>query len=128
MYTNIDTDTSIAAIQDFLHTNKNNPPTDFLTDIFLQIFELIMRNNIFSFDDTFWLQLSGTAMGTPVACNYTTVNPSHYENTEIIPSFKSSHLYYKCYIDDILGIWLPPPMNQIATWNRFSSKNRFMDV
>jgi hypothetical protein len=48
MYTNIDTDTGIAAIQNFLYTNKNNIPTDFPSDIFFQILELIMRNTIFS--------------------------------------------------------------------------------
>jgi hypothetical protein len=58
-------------------------------------------------------------MGTPVACNYTTVTYGHYENTEILNSFKSNLLYYRRYIDDMLGIWLPPPTNQIVTWNRF---------
>jgi hypothetical protein len=80
-----------------------------------------MRNNVFNFADTFWLQLSGTAMGTPVACNYATVTYGHYENTEILPSFKSNLLYYKRYIDDIFGICLPPPTNQITTWNRFKN-------
>ncbi len=108
MYSNIDTDTGIAAIQDFRHTNKNILPKDFPTNIFLQILELAIRNNIFSFADTYWLQLSRTAMGTPVACNYATVTYGYFKNTEILPSFHSNLLYYKRYIDDIFGIWLPP--------------------
>jgi hypothetical protein len=121
MYTNIDTDTGIATIKDFLYINKNNLPTDFLTKVFLQILEIVIRNNIFSFADTFWLQMSGMAMGTPVACNYATVTYGHYENMEILPNFKSNLLYYKRYIDDIFKIWLPPTTNQVTTWNRFKS-------
>jgi hypothetical protein len=59
-----------------------------------------MQNNIFSFADTYWLQLSGTAMGTPVACAYATVTFGHYKNTTILPEFAPQLLYYKLYIDD----------------------------
>jgi hypothetical protein len=44
----------------------------------------------------------------PVACNYATVTYGYFKNTEILPSFHSNLLYYKRYIDDIFGIWLPP--------------------
>ena len=39
--------------------------TDFLT-----VDNVIQANNIFKFDDTFWLQTQGTAMGTPAAPLY----------------------------------------------------------
>lgn len=67
MYTNIDTNTGTTAIQNFLtrKTYQSNIPMDILP----KILEIFMNNNIFNFSDTFWLQLSGTAMETPVACN-----------------------------------------------------------
>jgi hypothetical protein len=49
------------------------------------------------------------SMGTYVACNCATVTYGHYEKTEILPYFKSNLLYYKRYIDNIFGIWLPHP-------------------
>ncbi len=30
-------------------------------------------------------------------------------------------LYYKRYIDDIFGIWVPPNRNRLATWNAFKT-------
>jgi hypothetical protein len=72
------------------------------------------------FGDTFWLQTSGTAMGTPVACSYATISYGNHENTQILPNFKSNLFYYRRYIDDILGIWLPSNNNE-STWMNFKS-------
>jgi len=58
-------------------------------------------------------------MGMPVACAYATVTFGHYENTTILMEFAPQLLYYRCYIDDIIGIWLPPDHNQTSVWNRF---------
>jgi hypothetical protein len=53
-----------------------------------------MDNNIFSFSDSYWLQLSGTAMGTPVACTYAMMSFGQFENKEILPNFQNNLLYY----------------------------------
>jgi len=119
MYTNIDTETGVSAIRDFIATNLRYLPQDFPTELFLQILSIVMENNIFTFAGTYWLQLSGTAMGTPAACAYATVSYGHHENTKILPAFRSQLLYYKRYIDDIFGIWLPPLRDQAETWNSF---------
>jgi len=84
MYTNIDTPTGVNAVKSFIQTNRDKIPDNFPSNLFIQILDLVMRNNIFSFADTFWLQLAGTAMGTPVACAYATVTFEHYENTTIL--------------------------------------------
>jgi len=82
-----------------------------------------MRNNIFSFQDTYWLQTSGTAMGTPVACAYATITFGHYENSILLPNFKSNLLYYRRYIDDIFGIWIPTTSGSNAeTWESFKKQ------
>jgi len=47
-----------------------------------------MEDNLFSFTDTFWLQLTGTAMGTLVACTYAMISFGQYENKEILPEFQ----------------------------------------
>ena len=60
-------------------------------------------------------------MGTPAACSYATISYGHHENSIILPTYGSQLLYYKRYIDDIFGIWIPPERDPIGTWNRFKS-------
>ena len=38
-------------------------------NIIPKLLKLVMENWVFKFGETLWLQLIGTAMGTPVACN-----------------------------------------------------------
>jgi hypothetical protein len=85
MYTNINTDIGIQSIKDFLTDNAQKIPTDFPQELFLQVLECIMKHNIFSFADTYWLQLTGTAMGTPAACAYATITFGHFENSCLHP-------------------------------------------
>jgi len=61
-------------------------------------------------------------MGTPVACSYATISFGHHESMEILREFQPSLLYYKHYIDDILGIWILSKDNNTKTWDRFKSK------
>ncbi len=80
-----------------------------------------MNNNIFSFADTYWHQLSGTAMGTPTACAYATITYGHFKNSEILPRFNNNLLYYKRYIDDIFGIWIPSADKNPDSWPQFKA-------
>jgi hypothetical protein len=87
MYTNIEIDIGMSAVRSFLEYNKTRIPQDFPTEFFLKILHLVMQNNIFSFANTFWLQLTGTAMGTPAACAYAMLTFGHYENSLILQKY-----------------------------------------
>jgi hypothetical protein len=119
MYTNIDSNIGINSTKNFLYENINNIPTDFPINLFLETLTLVMENNIFSFSNTYWQQLTGTAMGTPVACSYATIAYGQHENTKILTTFKPFLLYYRRYIDDIFGIWLPPAACNTEAWEHF---------
>jgi hypothetical protein len=61
-------------------------------------------------------------MGTPVACTYAMLSFGHHENVEILPTFQPNLIYYRCYIDDILGIWVPPSNVDNDSFERFKAK------
>lgn len=117
MYTNIDIDTGLTSISELLQTNYTDTPTNFPAQLFLKILEIIMKNNIFQFGPTYWLQLNGgTAMETPTACAYATLTFRSYENTTILQKFQNNLLYYKRYIDDIWDLDTIPrqPTNNLG--------------
>jgi hypothetical protein len=51
-------------------------------------------------------------MVAPVECSYGTVSFGHYKNTTILTQFRPNLIYYKMYIDDVIGILLPPKRNK----------------
>jgi hypothetical protein len=88
MYTNIDTAVGIHAISDLLASHHNSIPLDFPMTFFLNTLEIVMNNNIFSFRDTFWHQLKGTAMGPPAAPLYSIISFGQHENTQILNRYR----------------------------------------
>jgi hypothetical protein len=83
MYTNIDATLGLNTIHEILSTYESIP-TNFPKEFFLLVLETIMNNNIFSFGDTYWLQINGTPMGTPAAPLYSIITFGHHENTSIL--------------------------------------------
>jgi hypothetical protein len=106
LYTNIDVNKGLLAFQNLFSTYKDSIPQTFPIEMFVSILKIIMKNNIFTFEDTFLLQLQGTAMGTPAAPPCSIITSGIHENTHILNRFQRNIFYYKHYIDDILGIWL----------------------
>ena len=136
MYTNIDTTHGIATLRNWLELHTPELPPDFPTDFVINATQLIMTANVFQFDDTFWLQLCGTAMGTSLACMYATIYYSFHEEIHLFPRFSQTlpaHntanplILYARLIDDAFQIWdfakLPTP---ITATNFVSSLGQHM--
>jgi len=122
VYTNIDMTLGITAISQFINLHRDKPPLNFPTELFIGILTTVMENNIFSFGNSFWLQISGTALGTPCACAYAMISFGYHENTTILTTYRSNLLFYKQCINDILGIWLPSPHDNTTSWNNFKQQ------
>jgi len=91
MYTNIPTDATLEEMQ-------------YLPCCLLAALAIIMKNNIFQFSDTYWKQLSGTAMGTLPACMWATL--FFQSHKKYINAFFGEYLLdWARYIDDGIGIW-----------------------
>jgi len=121
MYTNIDTDHALQTIGTYLRQKKHLLPPCILVEALLSALDIVMRNNIFRFGDTFWKQLTGTAMGTPPATMYATLYYAIHEMNSLCPRFESSLCLYKRYIDDIFGLWLidEDPVKDEQNWLEF---------
>ena len=94
MYTNIDITHSVEVLQRWFALHAHQLPTGFPVQMVLQVIKLVMTNNVFQFDDTFWLQLTGTAMGTSVACMLATIYYSYHEETRILPVFAHKNVVH----------------------------------
>ena len=103
MYTNIDTTHALPLISEFIH---NSPRCSGIqsADAIIKALEIVMHHNIFCFNDTYWIQKTGTAMGTPPAPDYATLYFGLHE-LDLLPRFQNQVLFYKRYIDDVFGIW-----------------------
>ena len=71
LYTNI----SHEGVQSSLHFLKSNPegyryPEQPYPDILGELMNLVLKHNVFEFDEKFYLQIQGTAMGTKMAPAY----------------------------------------------------------
>ncbi len=107
MYTNIHVGHALPVILEFLREHELGKAIVLEKGINLGrlefVIDLVMNNNIFQFGDTFWLQLAGTAMGTPPAPDYATLYFAIFE-LSLIAKFPEI-IYYRRYIDDGLGCW-----------------------
>ena len=107
LYTNIPHGEGIQACREALETRvTQRPPTDQL----IRLLELILKVNNFQFNGENYLQIEGTAMGTPVAPTYANMFMGNLEKR--ILSHANSIIFqrsWKRYIDDIFFLWSGSP-------------------
>ena len=103
MYTNIDTQHSLKVLRLWFDLHAHQLPKKYPVDMVLQAIRIVMTNNVFQFDDTFWLQLTGTAMGTSAACMVATIYYSYHEETRILPVFAHTSVVHPMMMPPIQG-------------------------
>ena len=78
------------------------------TEFIIDLAHFVLSNNYFIFGhNTYWLQISGTAMGTPLAVTFACIYIGQLEK-QLFNSPQSNNslpLYYKRYIDDIFAVF-----------------------
>ena len=67
-------------------------------------------------------QMNGTAMGTSPAPTYATIYYGLQES-KFLPQYQNHVIFYKRFIDDVFGIWLPHPNPKINSqlWEEFAA-------
>jgi hypothetical protein len=114
MYSNIHTDHGVRSVRAWLirHSHDDEFPTDLrpltVIDKICELLKLVMTTNVFDLDDTTWLQLTGTAMGTSAACVYATIYYSEHEELAILNTEHNDLgiIFYRRFIDDAFIVQL----------------------
>ncbi|XP_067859745.1 uncharacterized protein [Heptranchias perlo] len=99
LYTSIPHDDGIAATASILNTNNSQSP-----DAILQLIRFILDHNVFTFDNQFFTQTHGTAMGTKFAPQYANIFMYKFEHDFFTAQDLQPTLYTR-YIDDIFFPW-----------------------
>lgn len=118
LYTNIPNNHGINTVVKEIEKTQKNSATLLKT-----LLELILFNNIFTFNNNHYLQINGTAMGTIMAptyanCYLKNLEESIFLNPDTNPNLKNI-LLFKRYIDDIIIIYnnqdntLPQTLKQL---------------
>ena len=88
---------------------------------FIKVIKFILNNNIFQFNNKFYKQTFGSAMGHPLSPNLSDIVMEDLE-TECIKRSNVKPMFYFCYVDDIL---LCIPSNSIDhTLNTFNTYDK----
>eukprot|EP00061_Rhincodon_typus_P004984 g23889.t1 len=99
LYTSISHDDGIAATASGLKTNNGQFP-----DAILQLICLIFDRNVFTFDNQFFIQTHGTAVGTRFLFQYANIFMCKFEQDFFSAQDLQPKLYAR-YIDDIFFLW-----------------------
>uniref|UniRef100_A0A8C5MP74 Reverse transcriptase domain-containing protein n=1 Tax=Leptobrachium leishanense TaxID=445787 RepID=A0A8C5MP74_9ANUR len=102
LYSNIPHVEGITAVKNILGKTNSLPPEQI--DYILEGIHLILTNNYFWFNEDFYLQVKGTAMGTKFAPSFANLFMAEWEEP-LVQGGGENIILYRRYIDDILLIW-----------------------
>ncbi|KAG7489839.1 hypothetical protein JOB18_021555 [Solea senegalensis] len=101
LYTNIDIKEGIQSVNNIFSKNydKKRPDKELL-----QLLEINLTRNDFEFNNEYFLQIKGTAMGKKFAPAYANIFMADWEAGALRQCDKRPIYYYR-YLDDIWGVW-----------------------
>ena len=103
LYTNIPHDEGIQSIKEILaisRTPNNLPHNSYI----IELLEVVLTNDHFEFNGTYYHQVSGTAMGTLLEPSYTSLFMTKFEE-KYVYTYPLQPKLWKRFIDDIFLIW-----------------------
>lgn len=125
LYTNIEHQLGKTAITYWMDQVPQKIAERFTKNMILEAMDVVLKNNIFLFDDSLYIQLTGTAMGTKMAPTYANLvlgylETSLYESLEAPNSEFRTFVEtgWKRYLDDAYITW----DNTHGDINAFASK------
>ena len=106
LYTNIPHEEGTQSALHYLtnHEERYKHPEQPNPEVLNELMNLVLTNNVFEFNEHFYLQTQGTAMGTKMAPAYANLFMGKLE--EHLIKLAHNHIHtWKRFIDDIFIIW-----------------------
>ena len=101
LYTNIPHGEGLESCEFHLNKRDNQKiPTNFL----VKLMDFVLKNNNFTFNNTHYVQVQGTAMGTPMAPSYACLFMGVLEQKILDKALLKPDLWIR-FIDDIFFVW-----------------------
>eukprot|EP00804_Cyclotella_cryptica_P003582 CCRYP_002186-RB/>CCRYP_002186-RB protein AED:0.29 eAED:0.21 QI:0/-1/0/1/-1/0/1/0/339 len=121
MYTNIRTGPALKHISNLLRNKEGRTFHHYDAPALIEALEIVFKNNILQFGDTYWKQISGTGMGIAPTPPWAAIYIAIHENS-VLSCWTSQVLFYRRFIDDIIGIWVcdKDPERNNALWTQFT--------
>lgn len=101
LYTNIPIQAGIECVRNIFQANPDPKRPD---EELLKLLEINLTRNDFMFDNKFYLQIKGTAMGKKFAPAYANIFMANWEK-EALAKCQQKPVCYLRYLDDVWGIW-----------------------
>ena len=122
MCSNMPTKHGIQIIEKWFFLHKNELPDKCPTKRIIDALHIIMNFNVFTCGNQHFMQIDGTAMGTPCACACATMYYSYHEETKLLHTCQSPKpILYARLIDDALVIVKDQRNNFIDFINKMKS-------
>lgn len=102
LYTNIPIEAGIQAVKNIFQKYPDPTRPD---EELLQLLRINLTKNDFEFDEKYFLQIKGTAMGKRFAPAYANIFMAEWE-TKVLALCPKKPIHYLRYLDDIFGIWV----------------------
>ncbi len=101
LYTNIDNHAGLQAVKQRLYENpmRGRPDKELL-----ELLKISLENNDFEFNDEWYLQVWGTAMGKKFAPHYANIFMAKWEQEALAKCPKKPLVYFR-FLDDIFIVW-----------------------
>ena len=126
LYTNISHELGLEALSYWYDKLQQHIPERFSKQFILELSAFVLKNNYFQFNDEFWHQLIGTAMGMKMAPPYACLSLGYLEETKLYP--KLSQLYTPSVCKMIIEFFLRYIDDCFTPWPRDLDVNVFLDL
>ena len=100
MFPSIDNVLGLEAVSEILHNRESDfPPTECILDAL----KLCLECNNSVFNNRFYLQVDGTAMGPHMCCSYSCIGMYKFDLKAL--NYKAGLLCWKRFRDDVFVLW-----------------------